>query len=131
MVLKLSQPSYDIIHDPDLSGPIVIALTLGFLLLLAGKIHFGDIYAMFILGNSLLYCLLNFMSQVLPSLTQTENIPFYNIMSILGYGLLPMLVLGLLGVFFSLNKGIGTVIALLIALWSSYAASNFMNVLMR
>lgn len=52
-------------------------------------------------------------------------------MSILGYGLLPMLVLGFLGVFFSLNKGIGTVIALLIALWSSYAASNFMNVLMK
>lgn len=52
-------------------------------------------------------------------------------MSILGYGLLPMLVLGLLGVFFSLDKGIGTVFALLIALWSSYAASNFMNVLMR
>ena len=64
MVLKLSQPTYDIIHDPDLSGPIVIALSLSFLLLLAGKIHFGDIYAMFILGNSLLYCLLNFMSQV-------------------------------------------------------------------
>jgi protein YIPF5/7 len=63
-VLKLSQPTYDVIHDPDLSGPIVIAMALGFLLLLAGKIHFGDIYAMFILGNCLLYCLLNFMSQV-------------------------------------------------------------------
>jgi hypothetical protein len=64
LILKLSQPSYDIIHDPDLSGPIVIALSLGFLLLLAGKIHFGDIYAMFIVGNGLLYILLNFMSQV-------------------------------------------------------------------
>lgn len=64
MVLKLNQPSYDVIHDPDLSGPIVIALALGFLLLLVGKIHFGDIYAMFIMGNGLLYALLNFMSQV-------------------------------------------------------------------
>jgi hypothetical protein len=63
-VLKLSQPTYDVIHDPDLSGPIVIALGLGFLLLLVGKIHFGDIYAMFIFGNCLLYVLLNFMSQV-------------------------------------------------------------------
>jgi hypothetical protein len=52
-------------------------------------------------------------------------------MSILGYGLLPMLFLGFLGVFFSLNRGIGTVITLLIASWSSYAAGNFMNVLMK
>lgn len=52
-------------------------------------------------------------------------------MSILGYGLLPMLFLGFFGVFFSLNKGIGTIFALLIALWASYAAGNFMNVLMK
>jgi hypothetical protein len=64
VVLKFGQPSYDIVHDPDLSGPIVIGLALGCLLLLAGKIHFGDIYAMFILGNLLIYFLLNFISQV-------------------------------------------------------------------
>lgn len=64
LVLKFSQPSYDIIHDPDLSGPIIIGLTFGFLLLLSGKVHFGDIYAMFILGNLLIYFLLNFISQV-------------------------------------------------------------------
>jgi hypothetical protein len=58
------QPSEDIIHDPDLSGPIIIGLALGCLLLLAGKVHFGDIYAMFILGNILVYFLLNFISQV-------------------------------------------------------------------
>lgn len=52
-------------------------------------------------------------------------------MSILGYGLLPMLMLGFFGVFFSLNGGIGTIFALLIASWASYAAGNFMSVLMR
>lgn len=52
-------------------------------------------------------------------------------MSILGYGLLPMLVLGFFGLFMSLNRGIGTIIALLVALWASYAAGNFMSVLMR
>ena len=65
MVLKFQQPSYDIIHNPDLSGPILIALALGCLLLFAGKIHFGDIYAMFIFGNLLIYSLINFISQVL------------------------------------------------------------------
>ena len=57
LVLKFNQPSYDII-------PILIALTFGFSLLLSGKVHFGDIYAMFILGNLLIYFLLNFISQV-------------------------------------------------------------------
>ena len=62
--MKFKQPSYDIIHDPDLSGPILIALALGCLLLFSGKIHFGDIYAMFIFGNLLIYFLINFISQV-------------------------------------------------------------------
>jgi len=71
-VLIAGQPSYDMIHDPDLSGPILIGLALGCLLLLAGKVHFGDIYAMFILGNVLIYFLLNFISQVLSSLYRNK-----------------------------------------------------------
>ena len=64
LILKLGQPNADIIQDPDLSGPIAIALAFGCLLLFAGKIHFADIYAMFIFGNLLIYFLLNFISQV-------------------------------------------------------------------
>ena len=62
--MKFGRPDYDIIHNPDLSGPIAIALALGCLLLFTGKIHFGDIYAMFIFGNLLIYFLINFISQV-------------------------------------------------------------------
>ena len=65
MVLKCQQPSYDIIHNPELAGPIGIALALGGRLLVTGKVHFGDIYAMFIFGNLLIYSLINFISQVL------------------------------------------------------------------
>lgn len=71
--MKFGEPSYDIIHDPDLSGPIIIGLALGCLLLFAGKIHFGDIYAMFILGNLLVYFLLNFISQVLLGLFREKS----------------------------------------------------------
>lgn len=42
-----------------------------------------------------------------------------------------MLVLGFFGVFLTLNKGLGIVVGLFIAFWASYAASNFMNVLMK
>jgi len=58
LILKLGQPSYEVIQDADLSGPIIIALVLGCLLLLSGKIHFGDIYAIFIFGNLLIYFLM-------------------------------------------------------------------------
>lgn len=64
IVLKFGQPDYNNSRDPDLSGPILIALALGCLLLFAGKLHFGDIYAMFILGTFLMYVLINFISQV-------------------------------------------------------------------
>ena len=64
LVLRLKKPDDETLEDPDLSGPILIALCFGFLLLLSGKIHFGDIYAIFVVGNILLYFLFNFMSQV-------------------------------------------------------------------
>lgn len=64
MILKMSKPSEEVIEDPDLSGPILIALCFGVLLLLSGKIHFGDIYAIFVFGNLLMYFLFNFMSQI-------------------------------------------------------------------
>jgi hypothetical protein len=64
MVVTLKRPTEDNLGEPDLSGPVIIALGLGFLLLLSGKIHFGDIYGVSIIGTILLYFLLNFMSEV-------------------------------------------------------------------
>ena len=55
----------EVIENPDLTGPILIAIILGTLLLLAGKSHFGDIYVMFIVGNILSYILFNLMSKVI------------------------------------------------------------------
>lgn len=66
MVATLKKPTEEDLGSPDLSGPVVIALALGFLLLFSGKIHFGDIYGVSIIGTFLLYFLLNFMAEVLP-----------------------------------------------------------------
>jgi hypothetical protein len=51
-------------NTPDLTGPILIAVALGVLLLLSGKLHFGDIMGLTVIGAVLLYFLLNFMSNV-------------------------------------------------------------------
>jgi len=66
MVATLKKPTEEDLGSPDLSGPVVIALALGFLLLFSGMIHFGDIYGVSIIGTFLLYFLLNFMAEVLP-----------------------------------------------------------------
>ncbi len=65
--------------------------------MLSGKMHFGDIYAIFVIGNFLIFILFNFMSQ-------SEIISLYTIMSVLGYCLLPMLVLGFLSILLALNN---------------------------
>jgi len=64
MTLLIQQPDYSLLENSDLAGPILIAMAFGCLLLLSGKIHFGDIYAMFVFGNTLMYFLINYMSQV-------------------------------------------------------------------
>lgn len=64
MVMKIGRPTEEMIEDPDLSGPTLIALCFGMLLLFTGKVHFGDIYAIFIVGNMFIYFLFNLMSQV-------------------------------------------------------------------
>jgi hypothetical protein len=124
MVLRMSKPSNEIIQESDLSGPIIIALCLGLLLLLAGKVHFGDIYAIFVVGNLLLYFLFNFMSQV-------EIISLYSVMSTMGYSMLPMLILGSFGIFMPMKGTLGITLSFLVSGWSSFAASNFIEGLMK
>jgi hypothetical protein len=60
--------------------------------MLSGKMHFGDIYAIFVLGNVLAFTLFNLMSK-------KDIVSLYSIMSALGYCLLPMLFVGLVGIF--------------------------------
>jgi hypothetical protein len=49
----------------------------------------------------------------------------------MGYGLLPMVGLGFIGIFISLKSGLGITVALLAAFWASYAAGNFMDALIK
>ena len=69
--------SDELVQSPDLSGPILISVTLGFLLLLGGKMHFSDIEAGFIIGTVLLYMLFNCMNKVIFLIVRTQiSFPF-------------------------------------------------------
>jgi hypothetical protein len=69
----------------DLAGPLCFCLLIGALLLLRGKMHFGYIYGVGVVGVVGLWALLNLMS--------SSGMDLYRTTCILGYGLLPMVVL--------------------------------------
>jgi hypothetical protein len=54
-------------------------------------------------------------------------VTFYAVMSYLGYGLLPMLVLAAIGILFSLNTAFGVLSSLLLSGWSSYSAGGMIG----
>ncbi|XP_065885858.1 protein YIPF5-like isoform X2 [Dysidea avara] len=72
----------NIMSDIDLAGPLVFCLLFGAMLLLSGKVHFGYIYGMGLLGCVSMFIVLNLMSMVAVSAGC--------VVSVLGYCLLPM-----------------------------------------
>jgi hypothetical protein len=74
--------------EPDMSGPLLFAFLLGLALLFRGKVHFGVIYGIAIIGCLSIYLVLNLMA--------CRELDLYRTVSVLGYGLLPMVLLAFL-----------------------------------
>lgn len=107
-----------LLEEPDMAGPLLFVFVFGGLLLLAGKMHFGAIYGFGLLGSMGIYGVMNLMAQV-------RNISLYLVVSILGYALLPIVLLSAVGVFVSLNGTLGAVSAAFCVGWSTVIASKF------
>ncbi|XP_060526519.1 protein YIPF5 homolog [Cylas formicarius] len=104
--------------DSDLAGPIFFGLALALLLLLAGKQSFSHIY-----GFSMISCI--FMYFLLSLMTTAEGVfTFTTVASILGYCLIPIVILSLFGVFLILSGPIGIIFASITIIWSSFSASR-------
>uniref|UniRef100_A0A0G4GYC3 Protein YIPF n=1 Tax=Chromera velia CCMP2878 TaxID=1169474 RepID=A0A0G4GYC3_9ALVE len=123
-VLLFQRLDHELLADSDLCGPLLIALARNLCFLCtrlpptAGKVHFGYIYGLGISGCVGAYLLLNLMSQ-------GEAIDLYRTLSILGYGLLPVVVLAFLSIFISLRQSFGLVVAPLCVVWCTATASRF------
>eukprot|EP00743_Colponemidia_sp_Colp-15_P003406 GILK01003680.1.p1 GENE.GILK01003680.1~~GILK01003680.1.p1 ORF type:complete len:308 (+),score=29.76 GILK01003680.1:48-971(+) len=118
-VLYLRTVDESLLQDSDMAGPLLFALTLGFFLLLTGKVHFGYIYGFGVIGCVGTYVLVNLMSP------QDKGIDLYRTMSILGYCLLPIVLLASISVVIRLNGIIGSILTPLAIFWCSYAATKF------
>ncbi|XP_067324890.1 protein YIPF7 [Anolis sagrei] len=105
-----------IMNETDLTGPMIFCLALGGTLLLAGKVHFGYVYGMSAIGCIGIHALLNLMS--------LASVSYGCVASVLGYCLLPMVILSSYAIFFSLQGTLGTLLALVIIGWCSLSASK-------
>lgn len=119
VINPLRQTDATILHDSDLAGPFVFCLAFGCCLLLSGKVSFGNIYGIGVMGCLAMYVLLNLMAppQVSLSISCTA--------SVLGYCLLPMVLLSAVGIVISLKITLFSQILTLVTVsWCALTASK-------
>ncbi|KAK4886548.1 hypothetical protein RN001_002819 [Aquatica leii] len=109
-------PDAAAVQDTDLAGPLVFCLAFGGFLLLSGKVHFSYIYGFGVLGCLFVWTLLSLMS--------TQGVTVGTVITVLGYCLLPMVILSGVNVVFSLQGYVGTVLTALSIFWCSLSASK-------
>lgn len=124
-----------VLNDSDLGGPIVFALLYGVNLLLAGKVHFGYIYGCGLFGTLSLFSLFRLMSNeprggAASPEAKGQELDYLKTTSIIGYCLLPLVLLSLLGIFFTLDNIWGYIVSFVCTLWLTYAASGLFVVVM-
>ncbi|KAK4052577.1 hypothetical protein OIO90_004346 [Microbotryomycetes sp. JL221] len=108
-----------IMDDADLAGPLVFCSVFASFLLLSGKPQFSYIYGVALVGSASIYALLNLMSP--------NGIDAYRTASVLGYCLLPLVLLSMISVVASLDGTIGYIASSVSIVWCSYAASSIFS----
>lgn len=110
-----------LLQDSDLAGPVAFCLVLAAFLLLAGsKAHFGYVYGLAMTSCILMYILQSLMSS-------SANITLSSVASVLGYCLLPVVVLAGISVFTTLRGPVGLILAILAVAWASLSASRLFS----
>lgn len=110
----------DVIQDSDMAGPILFCLLFGTLLLLSGKTHFGYIYGVALFGTTSLHWLFKLMSSALDG-----GLDFLRTASVIGYCLLPLVLLSAVAVALPLDNLLGYVLSIVCVSWCTWAASGF------
>lgn len=108
-----------LLRDTDIAGPIAFCLALAVCLFLSGnKAHFGYVYGLSVMSVILMYFLLALMSR-------TEGVfTILSVASVLGYCMLPMVVLAGLGIFLTLDGTVGLSVSGIAVIWSALSASR-------
>lgn len=128
-----------IMDDSDVAGPIIFFFIFGTSLLLSGKLHFGYIYGLALMGTILLHTILSLMSPPLePGAGQDHGHPggshfgssltFPRSASVLGYCLLPLVLTSIVGILVPMDSLFGYLLTSLAIVWCSYSSSSMFTV---
>ena len=120
-VITLKRIDKKFLEDSDMAGPLLIFLLFAFSLVLQYKINFGYIYGISLFGSILLFLLLNLMSK-------NNGIILYNTISVLGYCLIPIVLLSFIAVFLDMKNIIGGILCVVAIVLSSLNASRFFEI---
>mmetsp|Transcript_15388 Transcript_15388/g.22861 ORF Transcript_15388/g.22861 Transcript_15388/m.22861 type:complete len:260 (+) Transcript_15388:81-860(+) len=104
------------LDETDLAGPLVFALIFGTCLLFTGKIHFGYIYGFGAFGCVSLNLVLNLMGD--------RSIDGWRTCSVLGYCLLPLVILSGISILLDLRGNFGMGLTAFSVIWSCTAATK-------
>ncbi len=112
----------EMLEDTDMAGPLVFCLVQGFCLLFSGKVFFGYVFGFGAVGCLSMYTVINLMNHA-----GTVAIDVYRVFSVLGYALLPIVVLSACTILLDLRKNawLGTPLTVLAILWCTQTATRF------
>lgn len=129
-----------IMDDSDLAGPILFFLLFGTFLLFSGKVHFGYIYGLALLGSSSLHTILSLMSpppseepstSVSGAPRLSSSLTFPRSASVLGYCLLPLVLTSMIGIVWPMDGMLGYVLTSMAVGWCTYSSSGMFCVVGR
>ncbi|ORZ17016.1 hypothetical protein BCR42DRAFT_413761 [Absidia repens] len=113
-----------VMDDTDLAGPLLYLFLYGLGLMLSGKVHFGYVYGVGVMGVGSLYFLLNMMSQQV-------GVDFALTASVLGYCLLPMVMLSGISIVLKLGGMVGLSLTVISIVWCTLSSSAMFTSVLR
>ncbi|GER51221.1 integral membrane Yip1 family protein, partial [Striga asiatica] len=105
--------NYHLHEDADLSGPFLFLMAFGLFQLLAGKLHFGIILGWVTMASMFLYVVFNMLAG------RNGNLDMYKCLSLIGYCMLPIVMLSAISLFLPQGGMVIMVITGLFVIWST------------
>ncbi|CAI0423556.1 unnamed protein product [Linum tenue] len=119
-ILNPFRVNSDVHMDSDLSGPMFLYISLCLFQLLAGKIQFGVILGWIVVSSIFLYVVFNMLAG------RNGNLDLHSCTSVVGYCLLPVVMLSAISLFLPQGGGIRFVISGVFVIWATRACTNLM-----
>ncbi|KAG6487327.1 protein YIPF5 homolog isoform X2 [Zingiber officinale] len=110
----------DLHEDADLAGPFIFLMAFGLFQLLAGKFHFGIILGWVTVAAAFLYVVFNMLEG------RNGNLDLYRCLSLVGYGMLPMVILSATSLFVTHDGPAIFAIAAVFVLWSTRVCTGLL-----